>query len=264
MRVLCSKNINNMLLWERLKARFSNSGSKNTSEIIPNLDEFLRNDLAISPDNLTYYEYAFIHRSAQVKSNDGKDINFERLEFLGDAVLGLIIAGYIFEKAPDKQEGYLTKMRSKIVSRNQLNAIGKKLRLTEYLHPSGNPNLGEDINGNLVEALIGAIYLDKGFKFTTSFIFNKMIEENIDLEKLEKAIFSYKSLILEWSQKTKNKITFNTFEEDNAEDLTVFVSVIRLNEKVISKGRGTSKKKAEENAARRAYYFLQKQMDKAV
>ena len=81
------------------------------------------------------------------------------------------------------------------------------------------------------------------------------------MEKLEKTISSYKSLILEWGQKTKNKINFNTFEEDNAEDLIVFVSVVRLNEKVISKGRGTSKKRAEENASKRAYYFLQNKME---
>lgn len=253
-----------MLLWKRLSSILL---AKNTQEVPsenPELEKYLAEILGFQPNNLKIYERAFTHRSAQVKDVDGNDVNFERLEFLGDAVLGLIIAVYIFEKSPDKQEGYLTKMRSKLVSRSQLNALGKQLRLTQHLHPDGNPNLGEDINGNLVEALIGAIYLDKGFDFTADFIFKKIIEKHIDLDKLEKSIASYKSLILEWGQKTKNKITFNTFEEENAEDLIVFVSVVRLNEKVVSKGRGTSKKKAEENAARRSYYFLQKKMEKAV
>lgn len=151
-----------------------------------------------------------------------------------------------------------------MVSRQQLNNLGKHFKLADYLHPDGNPNLGEDIYGNLVEALIGAMYLDKGFEFTSKFISEQILEKRINLDRLERAITSHKSLILEWGQKTKNKISFNTFDEDNAEDLIVFVSVIRLNDKVVAKGRGTSKKKAEENASRRAYYFLQKQMDNVV
>lgn len=250
-----------MLFWEKIKKRFTKSNLKDNTQEDSELKNFLSKILDFKPVNLAIYKKAFIHRSAQVKDEDGNDVNFERLEFLGDAVLGLIITVFIFEKAPDKQEGYLTKMRSKIVSRNQLNGIGKQMKLAQRLHPAGNPNLGEDINGDLVEALIGAIYLDQGFETTASFIFTNIIDKHLNLEKLEKTISSYKSLILEWGQKTKNKISFNTFEEDNAEDLIVFVSVVRLNEKVVSKGRGTSKKRAEENAAKRAYYFLQNKME---
>ncbi len=253
-----------MPLWERIKSIFGFDKTRTQSSVIPNLDVFLYELLGYQPKNIEIYEKAFIHRSAQVKDEHGNDVNFERLEFLGDAVLGLIIAVYIFEKAPHKQEGYLTKMRSKMVSRQQLNNLGKHFKLADYLHPDGNPNLGEDIYGNLVEALIGAMYLDKGFEFTSKFISEQILEKRINLDRLERAITSHKSLILEWGQKTKNKISFNTFDEDNAEDLIVFVSVIRLNDKVVAKGRGTSKKKAEENASRRAYYFLQKQMDNVV
>lgn len=250
-----------MLFWEKIKGRFSKDVKPNHSADEDELMVFLSHILGFTPSNIEIYKEAFVHRSAQVKDENGKDVNFERLEFLGDAVLGLIIAVFIYEQAPDKQEGYLTKMRSKMVSRSQLNEIGKELKLAKRLHPGGNPNLGEDINGDLVEALIGAIYLDKGFDFCANFIFKRIIDNHIDIQKLEKTISSYKSLILEWAQKTKNKITFNTFEEDNAEDLIVFVSVVRLNEKVVAKGRGTSKKKAEENASKRAYYFLQKKME---
>lgn len=249
-----------MLFWEKIKKSFTKNNLKNSQEN-EELESFLSGILEFKPCALRFYKKAFIHRSAQVKDENGNDINFERLEFLGDAVLGLIISVFIFEKAPNKQEGYLTKMRSKIVSRNQLNGIGREMKLAERLHPAGNPNLGEDINGDLVEALIGAIYMDKGFETAANFVFTKIINKHLDLERLEKTISSYKSLILEWGQKTKNKISFNTFEEDNAEDLTIFVSIVRLNEKVISKGRGTSKKRAEENAAKRAYYFLQNKMD---
>lgn|SRR5690606_15036754 len=251
-----------MFFWKRIKLLpLKKSDTSENSSDDRQLKKYLTQILGFSPKNLELYKEAFIHRSAQVKDDKGHDINFERLEFLGDAVLGLIIAVYIYQNAPDKQEGYLTKMRSKMVSRKQLNSIGKELKLQQRLHPGGNPNLGEDINGDLVEALIGAIYLDMGYTITADFIFKKIIESHLDLEKLEKTIASHKSLILEWSQKSKNKITFNTFEEENAEDLTVFVSVIRMNEKVISKGRGTSKKRAEENASKRAYYVLQNKME---
>ncbi len=250
-----------MLFWEKIKKKFTKKNFENQVQEDPELESFLTKIIGFKPIDLDIYKKAFVHRSAQVKDHEGNDVNFERLEFLGDAVLGLIISVFIFEKAPDKQEGYLTKMRSKIVSRSQLNEIGKQMNLAKRLHPAGNPNLGEDIFGDLVEALIGAIYLDKGFDTTAKFIFTKIIDQHFDMDKLEKTISSYKSLILEWGQKTKNKINFNTFEEDNAEDLIVFVSVVRLNEKVISKGRGTSKKRAEENASKRAYYFLQNKME---
>lgn len=250
-----------MLFWDKLKVFNKKRGTKNTDSIEQEFQGFLTRILGFAPVNIDLYKEAFIHRSAQVKDEEGNDINFERLEFLGDAVLGLIIAVFIFQEAPDKQEGYLTKMRSKIVSRSQLNTIGKQLKLQERLKPASNPNLGEDINGDLVEALIGAVYLDQGYNNTAQFIFKKIVENHVDLEKLERTIASHKSLILEWGQKTKNRINFNTFEEENAEDLTVFVSVVRMNEKVIAKGRGTSKKRAEENAAKRAFYFLQNKME---
>ncbi len=252
-----------MLLWQKLKELFAKKADTNKNN--PELKKYLTEIFGIKPGNMSYYETAFIHRSAQVKDEDGNDVNFERLEFLGDAVLGLIIAVYIFKEAPNKQEGYLTKMRSKLVSRQQLNQLGKELGLASRLHPDGNPNLGEDINGNLIEALIGALYLDKGFIFTQEFIYKNFIEENIDLDKLERSVASFKSMLLEWAQKTKNKITFNTFEEEEHEkDLTVFISVVRFNDNIISRGRGTSKKKAEENAARRAYYTLHNTIEKII
>jgi len=253
-----------MLFWDKLKSLYkkNNIGQKtNQSGDDSEFCGFLTNIIGESPIDLNIYKEAFIHRSAQFKDEEGNDINFERLEFLGDAVLGLIITVYIFQEAPDKQEGYLTKMRSKIVSRSQLNEIGKQMKLLERLQPLNNHNLGEDVNGDLVEALIGAVYLDHGYNKVAEFIFKKIIENHVDLDRLEKTIASYKSLILEWGQKTKNKIAFNTFEEENAEDLIVFVSVVRMNDKVISKGRGTSKKRAEENSAKRAFYFLQSKME---
>ena len=224
--------------------------------------DFLYSILGYYPSNVKIFEEAFTHRSAQKKDEQGNSINFERLEFLGDALLGASAATHLYKEAPDQQEGYLTKMRSKIVSRKQLNSISKQLGLLDHLEPKNNhSNLGEDVNGDLLEALVGAIYVDNGIKAVETFIKTKIIEPYADLERLEHTITSHKSLVLEWSQKTRNTLRFNTFEEQNAEDLQVFVSVIRLNDKVTSKGRGTSKKKAEESASKRAYYSLQKKME---
>ncbi|QTV06714.1 ribonuclease III [Faecalibacter bovis] len=226
------------------------------------LFEFLKSILGYYPENIDVFTEAFTHRSAQKKDDKGNSVNFERLEFLGDALLGASAATHLYNKAPEQQEGYLTKMRSKIVSRKQLNSISKQLGLLNYLEPKNNhANLGEDVNGDLLEALVGAIYVDKGAKAVEDFIKFKIIDPYADLDRLESTITSHKSLILEWSQKTRNTLRFNTFEEQNAEDLQVFVSVIRLNDKVISKGRGTSKKKAEESASKRAYYTLQKKIE---
>lgn len=224
--------------------------------------DFLYAILGYYPQNVEVFREAFTHRSAQKKDENGQSINFERLEFLGDALLGASAAIHLYSKAPDQQEGYLTKMRSKIVSRKQLNSISKQLGLLTHLEPKNNhANLGEDVNGDLLEALVGAIYVDRDIKAVEHFIKVKIIDPYADLDRLEHTITSHKSLILEWSQKTRNTLRFNTFEEQNAEDLQVFVSVIRLNDKVISKGRGTSKKKAEESASKRAYYSLQKKME---
>src|SRR5690606_4721735 len=157
-----------LFFWDKLKFFNKKKEEANANSEDVEFQKFLTEILGFQPKNIDVYREAFVHRSAQLKDENGNDINFERLEFLGDAVLGLIIAVFIFQEAPHKQEGYLTKMRSKIVSRNQLNAIGKQLKLQERLQPMSNPNLGEDINGDLVEAVIGAVYLDQGYNATRS------------------------------------------------------------------------------------------------
>ncbi len=215
--------------------------------------------LQFQPNDATLFKEAFTHRASKQKDDMGNRINYERLEFLGDAMLGAVIAEYLFDKAPGQREGYLTQMRSKIVSRKHLNEIGKKLKLEEFLVPNSvkNSSLSSNIHGDLFEALIGAVYLDQGFAATKKFINRTVIEPYVKLEELENRIISHKSLILEWSQKNKYKLEFNTFEEKNAEDVTIFVSIVRVNDEIVAKGRGTSKKKAEENAAKRTYYSLQ-------
>src|SRR5690554_3151295 len=212
-----------------------------------------------NPTNIAIYKEAFSHSSAGRLNADGYLINYERLEYLGDAVLGMAAAAYLYKNAPNRAEGYLTKMRSKIVSRNNLNKIGKDLNLLSLLKCNVNvKDFGENIYGNIFESLIGAMYSEKGYDFTEKFIYKKLIQPIEPLEDLENKIISYKSIFIEHCQKRKKYFFFDVQEEKSKEENKHFVVKLHYDEKIIAKGRATSKKKAEEQAAKRAYYSLQK------
>lgn len=218
--------------------------------------------LGFKPKNISIYEKAFIHSSAKKKDSFGHEVNYERLEFLGDAILGAVISCYLFDEAPHGDEGYLTKMRSKIVSRKHLNQLGEDLGLIELLVSNvSNQHVGKNIHGNLFEALIGAIYLDRGYKYCETFIFSKIIDPYIDLKKLEGKVISYKSLMIEWCQKMHYQFAYQMREDDGIDGLKYFEVKLFINHENISKAREVSKKKAEEKASRRAYYALQKHID---
>jgi ribonuclease-3 len=213
------------------------------------------------PADVSYYRIAFTHRSMNLTDNNGNPINDERLEFLGDAMLGSVIASHLYIQVPNGDEGYLTKMRSKIVSRENLNTIGKNLNLICNVESKmGNQQFGENIHGNLLEALIGAIYLDKGYPACEKFIHDKLLSTISDIQKLETKITSYKSLLIEWCQKSKHSFKFDSYDENSAEDIKYFGVRLYIDNKLIAKGRATSKKKAEEKAAQRAYFALQEKI----
>lgn len=217
----------------------------------------------LKPVEITYYKLAFTHRSMNLLDPTGTPINYERLEFLGDAMLGSIIASYLYLQVPNGDEGYLTKMRSKIVSRENLNAIGKDLDLISNVESKmGNQQFGENIHGNLLEAIIGAIYLDRGYPACEKFIHEKLLSKVVDIQQLETKITSYKSLLIEWCQKNKHSFKFDTFEENTAEELKYFGVKLSIGDKIVAKARATSKKKAEEKAAQRAYFALQEKIKK--
>jgi ribonuclease-3 len=189
-------------------------------------------------------------------------MNYERLEFLGDAVLGAVIANYLFKKIPKGDEGYLTQMRSKIVSREHLNELGKDLDLIKFVRSSiPSSHFGENIHGNLFEALIGAIHSDRGYAFTEKFIYRFVIEPYVDIERLEGKITSYKSVLIEWSQKNRKKLKYNVYEDTGNDILKHFSVKLFIDEDLAAKGRATSKKKAEEIASKRAYYKFQKEIE---
>lgn len=217
----------------------------------------LKNILGFSPKNLAYYEEAFTHSS--FRNNEGNtSVNYQRLEFLGDAVLGLVTAHYLFKELPNRNEGHLTKMRAKMVRREFLNEVGNELQLQHILKVESDAiNLGENISGNIFEALVGAIYLDAGYKKAENFIHEKLIQRHSTRE-FEKKVISYKSLIVEWGQKNKLQVVFETTDDQQPlEEVRYFKSVLLVGDTVFSKARHTSKKKAEEKAAKRAYYKIQ-------
>ena len=221
----------------------------------------LRKLLNFSPRRINKYKKAFTHRSVQMLDKNGIPINYERLEFLGDSILGSVIAAYLYKKVPTGTEGYLTQMRSKIVSREHLNELGKDLDLIRFVKSNiDQTNVGDNIHGNIFEALIGAIYLDKGYKFCQKFIYENVIVPYVDIEKLEGKITSYKGLIIEWCQKKKKKYKFDTYEDSGNEVVKHFSVKISIDGEQVAKGRSTSKKKAEEQASKRVYYAFQNEI----
>ena len=190
-------------------------------------------------------------------------MNYERLEFLGDAMLGTIISRHLYNEVPEGDEGYLTKMRSKIVSREHLNELGKDLNLIKFVESRiPKSHFGDNIHGNVFEALVGAIYLDRGYKYCEKFIHERVIEPYVDIEQLEGKVISYKSLVIEWCQKQKKAFNFNVYEDTGNDALKHFAVKLSIGDIVVAKARATSKKKAEERASKRAYFALQDKIGK--
>ncbi|MCP9199199.1 ribonuclease III [Gramella sp. GC03-9] len=227
-----------------------------------NFFNILTGILGFKPKNLIHYKKAFTHRSLNQRDSEGNAINFERMEFLGDAMLSAVVASHLFKAVPGGNEGYLTKMRSKVVSRKHLNELGKDLKLIDHVQTNiPKEQFGVNIHGNLFEALVGAIYLDRGYKYCKRFIYDRVIDPYVDIEQLEGKVISYKSLVIEWCQKEKKDFEYETYEDTGNDELKHFGVKLWIEDKVVGKARATSKKKAEEKASKRAYYALQTKME---
>jgi ribonuclease III len=215
--------------------------------------------LGFYPHCWELYELAFVHRSASVLMPDSSTVNNERLEFLGDAVLDAVVAEYLFKRYPDKDEGFLSKMRSKIVKRQHLNTLANKTGIDKFIVSNSiNSNGGKYISGNAFEALIGAIYMDKGYSKTKDFLINNVLNKHINFEELEFRESDYKSRIIEWAQKNRNEIGFENQEEyTESGHSPTFVSRVLIDNRIAGEGRGTSKKEAEQNAAEQAYWTIE-------
>ena len=211
--------------------------------------------IGYSPKNLFLFERVFTHRSLEKVGQDGRKINYERLEFLGDAVLGTIIGNYLFSQMPDADEGTLTQMRSKIVRREFLNHVGKSLDLYPLLQSKVDKDrYGDDIHGNIFEALVGAVFIDVGFLKCQSFVETKVIEPYVDLAAFEERVISYKSVLVNWFQQQKTTYRYDVFEDSGANKSLMFKAKLFVDDELVASARESNKKKAVEKVSKRAYF----------
>ena len=218
----------------------------------------LKRILGFSPGNLKLYEIAFIHRSASFTMPDGKKVNNERLEYLGDAVLDTILSDYLFEKFPDATEGFMTKIRSRIVNRDILNQLAVSMGINKILISNiSSVQPTKNLYGDALEALIGSVFLDKGFKKTKKLFIRNVLNKYLDLNVIINTDTDYKSLVFEWVQKHKSNLIFTYNEEyDSNLKKSVFSTTLIIDKKELGEGHGSSKKEAEQEAASQAWKRL--------
>ncbi len=216
----------------------------------------LRNLLGFVPGNLALYRMAFRHKSVAVIMKNGTKNSNERLEFLGDAVLGSVIAEELFKRYPYKTEGFLTEMRSKIVSRANLNQLARKLGLDELIEYDNRiinyGNKQGSLLGDAFEALIGAVYLDKGYNFTHSFILNRILKPHVDIHTLENTETNFKSKLIEWCQRHGKDVTFELVANNEGDSSKLFTVQVTIDGETFGTGRDYNKKNAEKLAAEKS------------
>ncbi|WP_436515717.1 ribonuclease III [Ekhidna sp. To15] len=232
---------------KRLSGRFLNSLKSEKK-----LRQSFRLITGRSPINLALYKQAMRHSSVASINEQGIKNSYERLEYLGDAILGMIIAEYLYMTYPFKEEGFLTEIRAKIVNRESLNKLGQKIGLKELVQYNQNSRAHRSVYGDCMEALIGAVYLDHGFEYSKKFVIKKLVKPHYDLEELVSRITNYKSRLLEWSQKENKELRFEIIDEEDRK----FTAQVFINDQAMSKGFGFSKKKAEQDAAHKTYEQL--------
>jgi ribonuclease III len=215
----------------------------------------LKNLLGFVPGNLSLYRLAFRHKSVAQNIKKGVKNSNERLEFLGDAVLGSVVAEVLFKLYPYEDEGFLTELRSKIVSRVNLNQLARKLGF-EGLIEYDSRVLGSSRQGSLLgdafEALIGAVYLDKGYNFTRDFLINHIIKSHIDIHTLEQTETNFKSKLIEWCQRHGKDISFDLVDNSDGENTKLFTVQASVDGEVMGLGKEFNKKNAEKLAAEKA------------
>lgn len=213
---------------------------------------FLKDLLGFYPQNLRLYDLAFIHKSASTIDSQGNFVNNERLEYLGDAILGAIIADFLYNRFPQEDEGFLTKTRSKLVNRAFLTKLTHDMGLHVFIDSNTTKKIDKShIYGDALEALIGAIYLDRDYQTAKFFVTKKILSQFVNLHEIEQEDSNFKSQLIEWSQKNKREIEFETTEEtDEKLKQPRFKAIIKLDEEEIGRGSGTSKKEAHQKAAR--------------
>ncbi len=216
--------------------------------------------IGTSPTNLAIYKLAMQHTSVAKENKDGFKESNERLEYLGDAVLGSIVAHFLFKRYPYKNEGFLTDIRSRIVSRASLGELSKKMGLDEIIEVDTkrkNAYSHKSLYGDAIEAFIGAVYLDKGFHFCQKFIVRRILLTHLDLQTIIETDKNYKSKLIEWAQKESRNVQFSIAKDKAENNNRQFVAQVLLDDNPISTGNGYTKKNAQQDAARRACEVLE-------
>ena len=203
------------------------------------------------PSNIELYKLALIHKSASVTVEGCQPINNERLEYLGDAVIEAVTSDFLFIEFPDRDEGFLTQLRSKIVSRQSLNHLAEQLGLDKHLISNYVPGVSQKhIYGDAFEAMMGAIYLDQGYDFVNRLLINKIYARYLNLENLTDSETDFKSRLIEWCQKNRYPISFRTeHDKEYRPNHPVFYTTVLINGMEVGHGAGESKKEAEQHAA---------------
>ncbi len=217
----------------------------------------IKNIFGFYPGNVFLYQLAFRHKSAAKEIINGLKMSNERLEYLGDAVLSSIIADYLFKKFPYKEEGFLTEMRARLVSRAQLNKLSIKLGLDSLIKSEMFSHQSKSMHGNAFEAFVGALYLDKGYGFTKKIVLKRVVEVHLDIEKIQNEDTNFKSQLIEWSQKEKIPIEFKVIDEIGNGYGKQYIVDLLVNNEVYASGRDYSIKGAEQIAAGKALDKLQ-------
>jgi ribonuclease-3 len=228
------------------------AGAEFTSD--KQLKQAIKSILGYKPGNIYLYHLAFLHKSATQETNTGIRINNERLEFLGDAILDAVAADYLFKTFPTRDEGFLTEMRSKIVSRAMLNKLSQKMGIDQLIQiDNASSGTFRSCNGDAFEALIGAIYLDKGYDYTRKILLDRVISRYFDMDELVNHEVNFKSKIIEWAQREKKQTLFTVVNEVGSGYKKQYIVELLVNGVAIARGQDYSIKGAEQNAAEKSW-----------
>ena len=226
------------------------------------LAKYINNVFGFYPHNISLFQLAFTHKSLSTKKLNGIIINNERLEYLGDTVLSTIVGEYLFKKFPTKQEGFLTEMRSRIVSRASLNKLSMKLgfdKMVMYAKSHDKHAQFRSIGGNAFEAFTGALFLDRGYNFTYKIIVNHIILIHLDLDEIEKNDVNYKSKLLEWSQKEKHRLEFRHVGTKGDGFEKLYMIQVFIDDKEYCQAADFSIKGAEQLAAEKTWRAMEEE-----
>lgn len=213
--------------------------------------DYLKSEFSIKTKNASLYAQAFQHKSVALKNEKGFKLSNERLEFLGDAVISSVVAEYIYNLYPNKSEGFLTQLRARIVSRDSLNRLGKEINLEIHIkYKTGKNSNHNSLIGNVFESLIGAIYLDKGYKVTKEILTNTIFKKHLDLKKVEQTNTDYKSQLLINCQKKQKTLAFKELNKSKIEGEFYFTMGVYINDKIVDQATAKSKRKAEQKGSK--------------